>query len=122
MPSKQEQAVDMRIAGASYRQIASQIGVSVGTAFTYTQKALQGTKQDAAEELRAAELLRLDRLMMAVWPRATGGDMDAIDRAIKIMDRRSRLLGLDIVEQAQPVVVNSPLDELRARRAKRVGA
>ncbi|MGV7222960.1 MAG: hypothetical protein ACQ9MH_15700 [Nitrospinales bacterium] len=38
---------------------------------------------------------RLDQLHRGCWDAAIGGDLYAIDRALKIMERRSKLFGLD---------------------------
>ena len=46
------------------------------------------------EEFRALELQRLDRLQVALWPKALEGDVSAIQGTLKIIDQRCRLLGL----------------------------
>jgi hypothetical protein len=38
---------------------------------------------------------RLDRLLAAIWNQAIEGDGESIDRCLRIMKRRSELLGLD---------------------------
>jgi len=48
------------------------------------------------EQVRQLELMRLDRLLLAI-PKAISGDLAAIDRCLAIGARRARLLGLDIV-------------------------
>jgi hypothetical protein len=45
--------------------------------------------------VRQLELERLDRLLIALWDLATGGSLGAIDRVLKVMQRRAELLGLD---------------------------
>lgn len=58
------------------------------------------TIQDTILEILELEVARLDQLLASVWERATGGHLESIDRVLKIMDRRARLLGLDkTVEQ-----------------------
>src|SRR5262249_7331072 len=49
----------------------------------------------AAGQVRALELSRLDELHRALWPLGLRGDLQAIDRLLKIAERRARLLGLD---------------------------
>lgn len=46
-------------------------------------------------DLRAIEAHRLDRLFLVVWRQALQGDLGAVDRALRIQERRARLLGLD---------------------------
>jgi hypothetical protein len=61
--------------------------------------AIQRTVNEAVEQVRRLEALRLDELTVGVYEKALGGDLPAIDRTLQIMARRARLLGLD----AQPV-------------------
>ena len=118
---RRQQALELRLAGASYRQIAVRLGVSLPVAWRHLQAALHETLEEPTQDVRQTELLRLDRLMMAHWPQAIGGDVAAADRVIKIMDRRARLLGLDLpAAVAVPVGARrTALDELRARREQR---
>lgn len=120
---RRQQALDLRLAGATYRQIGERLGVSPPIAWKHTQAALQQAVQEPAQEVRQIELLRLDRLQTAHWPQALGGNTEATDRVLKIMDRRSRLLGFDQANgnrgQVVPGGPPSALDEIRARRAQR---
>src|SRR5699024_2045667 len=63
-----------------------------------------------ADEMRTVELSRLDRLQRAVWGKAVKGDLQAVDRALKIIDRRSKLLGLDAPQQVQITANDVDLD------------
>jgi hypothetical protein len=59
---------------------------------------MQGLKREtdeAAAQVRAMELARLDELTLAVWPAARGGDLSAVACVLRIMERRARLLSLD---------------------------
>ncbi|MYQ96942.1 hypothetical protein GTY20_39920 [Streptomyces sp. SID4946] len=55
------------------------------------------TEQDEkADELRAVENLRLDHLFFVAYGQAVkDGDLPAIDRALRIMEHRARMNGLD---------------------------
>jgi hypothetical protein len=57
--------------------------------------ALRETLREPAEQVRTLELERLDAMLEAVWRAALSGDLKAIDAVLKLMDRRSRYLGLD---------------------------
>jgi hypothetical protein len=48
-----------------------------------------------ASELKAEELSRLDGMLRGLWPDARKGSHGAVDRVLKIMERRAKLLGLD---------------------------
>ena len=45
--------------------------------------------------MRTLELERLDKLWFAMYRQATQGNQGAVDRCIRIMERRAKLLGLD---------------------------
>lgn len=93
---RQKQAMQLRLAGASYDDIAARLGFAGrGGAWRAVMSALKQTLQEPADELRKMELERLDRLLLGVWGQAAKGNQGAIDRALKIMERRAKLLGLD---------------------------
>jgi len=93
---KQAQALELRKAGASYKAIAERVGFkNAARAYEAVKAALQKTLRPPADELRQMECERLDALLLALWPQAHQGNHGAIDRVLKIMERRARLLGLD---------------------------
>jgi len=53
------------------------------------------------------ELERLDAMQAAIWDDAMNGHLGAIDRVLKIMERRAKLLGLDqldVTQQPEPKI------------------
>lgn len=95
---RQQQAVELRRSGRSYREIAHAVGISVASAHRLVGTAIAEARTTVREdvvELRALELSRLDGLMVALWPKARRGELSAVDRVLKIMERRAKLLGLD---------------------------
>ena len=92
-------AAQLRRDGLSYRQIAKAMGCSVAGAHDMVRRALREAIREPAEELRTLELERLDALyakvMVIVDTGSTKEVLNAIDRALRIMERRSKLLGLD---------------------------
>jgi transposase-like protein len=97
------QAIELRRSGAGYEDIARHLGMSgPGQAYKVVQEALKATYREPADEVRKLELDRLDRLTLALWQRAKGGESEAIDRVLKLMDRRARLLGLDAPQKFDP--------------------
>ncbi len=106
--------------GLSYAKIADQIGVSQTAAYGMVKKALADINEKTAEttvELRTLETERLDRLLVAIASKASQGHLGAVDRALKIMDRRTRLWGLDAPRQIKANVNHGPqrheIDEKR---------
>jgi hypothetical protein len=90
------QALELRKAGASYRTIAERLGyASASGAHKAVASALKATLREPAGEVRTLELERLDAALLAIWRRVQNGDDRAIDRLLRIMERRARMLGLD---------------------------
>ena len=102
-------ALDLRIAGASYRQIARQLDVADATAYADVQDELgrlDGVNHEKAERLRDLEARRLDTLTLSLAPGIKAGDPRAVLAAVRILERRARLFGLDA---AQPLTVAGTL-------------
>jgi len=90
------QALELRKAGATYQAIADQLGyASPHGAHAAVASALKATLREPAEALRELELVRLDSALLGIWRRVQSGDYKAIDRLVRIMERRAKLLGLD---------------------------
>jgi hypothetical protein len=126
---KRNRALQLRIAGATYEQIARTPISETDARPLYKDRkraheavmvALKELAQDTAgkgAELKALELARLESMQISLWPatrptkkvvcencqhvmyRET--DKEAIDRVLRIMERRSRYLGLDAQKGAE---------------------
>jgi len=91
-------ALELRKAGAPYRQIARELGVDTHTAWADVAAELAGLRETTvteATELRALELERLDAMNAGLWPQIRTGSPPAVTAGVRICERRSRLLGLD---------------------------
>jgi hypothetical protein len=66
-------------------------------------------RAEAAQALVSQEAERLERLHRAHWDKALTGDLDATDRIIKLMNRRAKLLGLDV-----PTTMNVGVNKIAA--------
>ena len=116
---KERKVLELRRAGYTFDDIARSVGyASPSGAFYALSRALTRTLQQPADELRKMESDRLDRLQMAVWARALQGDPKAVDTVLKIMDRRSRLLGLDAPTKMQVEATNYDGSTIDAEVAK----
>ncbi|MFF3517744.1 hypothetical protein [Streptomyces sp. NPDC002573] len=70
---------------------------------------------EKADELRAVENLRLDRLFFVAYRQAVkDGGLPAIDRALRIMERRARMNGLDKPSKTEIVTQAAEGSELTA--------
>ncbi|MFZ5788903.1 MAG: hypothetical protein ACOY3Y_20890 [Acidobacteriota bacterium] len=90
------EALELRKQGVDYRQIAERLGYAgPAGAFQAVETALRETLREPADALRQLEAERLDALTAVLWPLAVGGSLAAVDRLLKVMEQRARLLGLD---------------------------
>lgn len=89
-------ALAMRREGLSVDAIASRLGVTrAGARRILRQEVRLMRIESEADELRTVHSEALMELWRAVYPAAVTGDMDAIDRFLRIEERLSRLHGLD---------------------------
>lgn len=134
---RRKQAVLMRQAGATYEAIGEKLGISPQAAHKTVDKALTKTQREtseAADKVRQLELSRLDAMQAALWLSAVKGNHGAVDRILRIMERRARYLGLDAIDESanelqwteiaarlglDPVEVKDMLSKLREARAKK---
>lgn len=124
------EAARLRSRGLSYRQIASELGYFDGSgARKAVQRALAAIRAEGAEEVRQLQLQQLDYLTtkaLEVLERHhvtvsngrlikvddqpledDGPVLQAIDRLLKIQERRAKLLGLDAPTQHQVVTLDA---------------
>ena len=102
---RKQRAVELRKLGFTYQKIADQLGVSVSAAHKMVMTALKELNEktvEGAEELRRLELERLDEWLLRIAQEIKNGNvLGAIDRGVRIMDRRAKLLGLDAPQRAE---------------------
>lgn len=89
------QCLELRLAGANLEAIGRQVGLHKSNVSRRIKTALADIPATEADALRTIENERLDAMQVAIWGKVRKGDLGAIDRAIRISERRSRLLGLD---------------------------
>jgi hypothetical protein len=90
-------AVQLRAKRYSYREIAAELHVSVTGAYKAVKRGLAKVRRvvtHEAENLVAMELESLDMAAKAIKVMVAGGDLDAVDRWLKLHDRRKALLGI----------------------------
>lgn len=108
---RRAKAIRLKIEGHSYTEIAEELGYSSrGSANSDVRRALEKHVIEeglAVEAWRELELARLDVLQRAIWPEAMGGSPRAIETALKILDRRAKLLGLDSAIKLEVLTVDA---------------
>jgi hypothetical protein len=95
----------LRLEGLTHREIGNRMGFSEVRAFRICQEELDrlnAIRAETADQLQRLEVSRLDMLLRAVWAKAKEGDFRAIDRVLSIMERRAKLLGLDLADKDAP--------------------
>ena len=102
---KGQQAIRLRLSGATIAQIASQLGyASEAGAYKAIMRELEQTAQDmgeSTEAVRQLELKRLDQMQFPIWNQVIAGDQGAISTSLRIQERRAALLGLDAPKQIE---------------------
>jgi hypothetical protein len=95
----QAAAMRMRIDGYTYEEIGERFGLARDIVFDLISKGISRTVLDSVEQFRNIELIRLEALHKIVWKRINQGRVELIVTALRIMERRSKLLGLDAPER-----------------------
>ena len=98
----------LRLSHLTQPEIAERLGVSIGT----VNSDLQAIRKEWAERRSIGyeawleeELAKLDRLERSLMPLALQGKAHVADRILSIMDRRSRMLGLDQPSRHEHTVI-----------------
>ena len=104
-------AVALRVAGASFADIAVTLGLqNAHSALVQVERELAShLSHDGVEQQRAEATLRLEALLQSVWPKAADtGDpehLPAVRQALALVDRLIRLHGLD---RPTEIVLHTP--------------
>lgn len=125
-------ALKLRRAGMSPSEIADALTTAenkiTGTQVKrWVDAALEELKElelGEAEKIRAMENDRLDRMLSGVWTQAQQGSINHINTVLKIMERRSKLLGLDKgvdTDSRQQNVIVAPDFTAASRKVKTHG-
>lgn len=87
-PVLASQVLGLRRAGVPFDTIADRLHLTPEAAKALFDQAIAAHDP---EFQRALETDRLDRLHATVWPRAIQGDLDAVDRVLRLSERRERV-------------------------------
>lgn len=120
----EQQCLRLRLRGLTYREIAKEVGSDYRLVHRCVTQALQRIKTECAEtaeDVRQIELQRLDACIKAISEQIESGKLQAIDRMLNIMSRRSKLLGLDApVESKVNVGVAEELEKALSKLEERL--
>lgn len=112
---KQKLAMELRLKGLTYEEIAKQVGYKNRKgAHNAVKRNLEHYLKEPTEELRATEVARLDAALDAIWTRCLNGHLASIGVALRIMERRATLLGLDAPKEFS--TLGEPVNFIITRR------
>lgn len=118
----------LRMSGATYTEVGQALGVSKQRAEQICKRMhrVHAPTSEQVEAHRELDLMRLDRILRAVWPDALKGNQGAVDRVLRIQERRAKLLGLDAPSKSEvggpgggPVEIAGAKEALAALLARR---
>jgi AraC-like DNA-binding protein len=117
--------LELKLRGWTYGEISRELKINRAHASRLVRDELRRQRErlrEQAEDLALLEEMRLERAYKALEPQVLQGKTRAIEVAIKLGERRARLLGLDAPEKSQVDVryQEMPDDEL-IEQAKRAG-
>lgn len=101
----QLKALELRLQGLSYQEIGERIGRSDTWAYRLVMRAMRETIQEPADKVRELETSRLEKMLARVWPMIEEGNLQAIDRGVRIIEVLAKINGLysDRVTMSEPV-------------------
>ena len=88
--------MEYRLIDYTYEEIAEQMGCDHSTVVRMVEEGMLQIIQEPAEKVRDMELLRLRKLFSTYFPNAANSDLAALNAVLRIMERRSRYMGLDM--------------------------
>lgn len=105
------------LGGKTYRDIAEELNVSVGTIAGDMKAVIQSWRNQANDDLddfKQTQMQRLQRLLAALWVAAESGDLKAVAQVRGILSDMNSLMGLDEVKTINNMLIvqwEDPLDD-----------
>jgi hypothetical protein len=97
---QRKMAIQMSRAGESLESIAGRLGVTRGAARKMvTREARDSAGSTLTADRRMVHVEALMELWRTLYTPATNGDLPSVDRFLKVEERLSRLLALDLADQ-----------------------
>lgn len=136
MEARREQVFNMRRNGASFREIARALNTTEATThrdYTAVMQRVIENNNDSADAHRQLELTRLDALLVRLHPLVMPSpeksgepvpppNLKAVDRYLRVLDMRVKLLGLNAPERVDATVRHIDMDAVTADLRRRVDA
>jgi len=90
--------LDLRKRALPYDYIADQLGITPEEAKSLGMQAIRGLGGDEINDIELAKRLQIeqiDAMIAGIYPKAINGMFEAIDRMVKLLDAKAKLLGLN---------------------------
>ena len=111
--SAHAQAYALRLQGTREADIPELTDLLAGEVRETLEDQARRAQESHLEEVAIAlELDRLDAMLAGLWAAATSGDCAAVDRVLKIGERRDKLLGLHLEGARQKFTSGAATDDL----------
>lgn len=95
LEERKRAALQLRLSGSTYAQIGKALGVDSTVAGRYVRALMNETRTEGVESLRRIQYMRLEHMLMLTWPGVQERSSASMNTALSIMDRQTRLMGLD---------------------------
>lgn len=119
--ARRQQVADLRVQQLTLAEIAERLDVSVTTVH-FDMKAVREMWIERAtadhSEMVAEQIAKLDALERTLMPDALKGDLKVVEQILKIIDRRSKILGLDQPQRHEVQMVSIDLIDAEIRRLR----
>lgn len=104
--TKAAAAYELKLEGKSLSEISDELGYASGyevsqAIYTHMRREANYLSIQDRNSILQMELDRLDRLQAKVWPSAMTGDPKSVEAALKVIDRRIKIAGLDAADAAE---------------------
>jgi len=122
---RRSRVLTLRLRDASLRCIASKLGCSHETVrldLQHALKQLHESEKEKMEHLRSFELARLDVAVNAIAEKVADGNLNAVEKWVRLSERRSKLLGLDAPLESKLNLSGNVLGEMTNEDLQRIVA
>lgn len=111
---RRDNALEMRRSGKDIEEIARKLNYpTLASCKQDLNRAFAEVLRTSKDEAKALDLLRLDRMILSLWPDARDGAVSAIDRVIKLIDMRAKFIGNYAPVQVEQLSLDAIENEIR---------
>lgn len=122
LQTRRAAAVEMCKKGESFEDIAKRLDyVNAESAKRDVQIVLAEVLKTPMEESRALDVLRIDSMIAALWGGTQNANPQAVDKAVKLIELRAKLLGTFAPIQVEQVSMDAVEQEIK-RLERELGA